>query len=118
MGQGVKTNLITLRERKSRMLLAIKNPNKNSKGTAKNIIDQLKPIAPWVSRLTSDNGAEFCDHENVAKILDAKTYFCEPYKSYQKSSFENANRLLREHLLEMLALSVFRKEISTKLSKG
>lgn len=30
-----------------------------------------------------------------AENLNAAVYFCEPYKSYQKGSIENANRLLR-----------------------
>ena len=38
----------------------------------------------------------FAQHERIAKTLNANTYFCEPYKSYQKGSIENGNGLLRK----------------------
>jgi len=34
----------------------------------------------------------------MAQSLQAKIFFCEPYKSYQKGAIENANKLLRTKL--------------------
>ena len=94
-GRGNKSNLITLRERKSRYMIAVVNPSKQSKITASNIIKALRPKQEFVNSITFDNGLEFSKHEIIAKRLKAKTYFCEPYKSYQKGSVENGNGLLR-----------------------
>lgn len=48
-----------------------------------------------ISSLTLDNGSEFARHEEIAEKLGIKTYFCEPYKSYQKGTIENGNKQLR-----------------------
>lgn len=79
-GRKTQTNLITLRERYSRYMIAVRNPNRKADTTA------------------ADNGFEFAKHERIANKLQAKTYFCEPYKSYQKGTIENGNKQLREWL--------------------
>ncbi|MEN9917131.1 MAG: hypothetical protein RLY40_1063 [Pseudomonadota bacterium] len=96
-GKQTKTNLITLRERQSRYMLAIKNKNRKSEGTAKKIIEAFNKLGKHrISSLTLDNGPEFARHEKIAEKLSIKTYFCEPYKSYQKGTIENGNKQLRE----------------------
>ncbi len=98
-GKKTKTNLITLRERQSRYMLAIKNKNRKSEGTAKKIIEAFTKLGKRrISSLILDNGSEFARHEEIAEKLAIKTYFCEPYKSYQKGTIENGNKQLREWL--------------------
>ena len=48
--------------------------------------------------LTSDNGTEFTDHEFIAKQLDIKYYFANPYASYERGSIENLNGLVRQYI--------------------
>lgn len=94
-----KTNLITLRERKSRLLIAIKNPNKTAEITARNIIDKFRGSKKiLIETLTLDNGGEFSDHEDIVKCLKIDTFFCDPYSSYQKGSIENGNGVIRYDL--------------------
>jgi IS30 family transposase len=50
--QGVKTNLITLRERKLRFLIAFKNENRKSDITAMNIIRTTNKIKDHVKSIT------------------------------------------------------------------
>lgn len=96
-GKKAKTNLITLRERQSRYMLAIKNENPKAVSTAKKIIKGFDRLGKHrIYSLTLDNGSEFARHEEIAERLDIKTYFCEPYKSYQKGTIENGNKQLRE----------------------
>jgi IS30 family transposase len=96
-GKKAKTNLITLRERQSRYMLAIKNKNRKAASTAKRIIKAFDKLGKHrISSLTLDNGPEFARHEKIAEKLSIKTYFCEPYKSYQKGTIENGNKQLRE----------------------
>ena len=93
------TNLITLRERKSRVFLAIKNPSKHADTTSKNIIKKFKGRKKiLIETLTLDNGGEFARHEDIARALKIDTFFCDPYSSYQKGSVENGNGVLRYDL--------------------
>jgi len=103
-GRSGKVNLITLRERISRLMIAICNPSKQAKTTADKIIKALEDKKAWVNSLTFDNGLEFSAHETIASHLEARTYFCDPYKSYQKGAIENGNKQIRVDLPRDTAL--------------
>jgi len=95
-----KTNLFTLRERKSRFIIAIKNRNRKAKNTANTLIKYMKQKSQLVKKcnsITLDNGVEFYEHQLLTHELGADVYFCDPYKSYQKGAIENANRDLRRY---------------------
>lgn len=88
-----KNNLITAVERKSRYLIIAHNPDgKKAAPVAERLTEAIKPFNP--KSITLDNGLEFANH----KDLPAKTYFCDPYSSWQKGSVENANGLIRKFL--------------------
>jgi IS30 family transposase len=88
-----KYNLITAIERKSRFLLIVNNPDGKS---AANVAARLgKAIAPMKPKsITLDNGLEFAQHQS----LPSKTFFCDPYSSWQKGSIEHANGRIRRWL--------------------
>ena len=96
--QSIKGNLITLRERKIRYLIAIKNNSKNAKETAINIIKRLSKFSKQVKSITFDQGSEFLRYDWIAKMLEVDIYFCDPASPHQKAAVENANSLLRVHL--------------------
>ncbi|WP_235810453.1 IS30 family transposase [Legionella bozemanae] len=92
-------HLITLRERKSRYLVAIKSNSRTPQKTAYTLVKYMKKN--WsniVHSLTLDNDIAFAHHVTIADAFAAPVYFCEPYKSYQKGAIENGNRLLRRYL--------------------
>jgi len=92
-------HLITLRERKSRFLVAIKNNSRKPEKTANTLVKHMKKkLGQVVRSLTLDNDIAFANHPMMAEAFTAPIYFCEPYKSYQKGAIENANRLLRRYL--------------------
>jgi IS30 family transposase len=94
-----KTNLITLRERKSRVILGIKNQTRKARKTAKTIINYMKKsLDKTIQSLTLDNDPSFAEFEELINTLDTNIYFCEPYKSHQKGAIENANKLIRTKL--------------------
>jgi IS30 family transposase len=64
----------------------------------KAIIEMLRPITNLVHTITSDNGKEFSFHEEVAKELNIKFYFCNPYASWQRGLNEHTNGLIREFI--------------------
>lgn len=91
-----QTNLFTLRERKTRLIIAIKNASRKAQSTTNTLLNYMKRNQhKTIKSLTLDNDVAFFLHKEIAKNLKANVYFCEPYKSYQKGGVENANRLLR-----------------------
>jgi IS30 family transposase len=88
-----KHNLITAIERKSRFLLIVNNPDgKNAAGVAEKLGNAIVPFKP--KSITLDNGLEFAQHQS----LPGKTFFCDPYSSWQKGSVEHANGRIRRWL--------------------
>ena len=53
----------------------------------------------WVNvfSFTFDNGWENALHQQLNE-LGVKTYFCDPYCSYQKGAIENLNMFIRQYL--------------------
>ena len=114
-----RENLITLRERKSRFFMAIKNPSKQAENTAENIIRKFRGRKKiLIETLTLDNGGEFAMHGTIAKRLKIDTFFCDPYSSYQKGSVENGNGVLRYDLPRKTNLSsLSQKQIDKIVNK-
>ena len=100
-----KHNLITAIERKSRFLLIVNNPDgKGAKNVAARLGKAIKPFTP--KSITLDNGLEFAQHQS----LPSKTFFCDPYSSWQKGSIEHANGLIRKWMPKS-----YKGEISNKM---
>jgi IS30 family transposase len=92
-----KSCFITLVERKSRFYKAIKSPNRHADVVARLIIDYLKQYpSELVKTITTDNGKEFAEWEQIEKELNCEVYFCDTFCAWQKGSNENSNGLLRE----------------------
>lgn len=96
--RGIKTNLITLRERKSRYLITIKNQNKEASGTALSLINTVKNIKEYIKSITFDQGSEFTKYQWIKDCLNTDIYFCEPASPHQKGAIENVNGVLRTEL--------------------
>ena len=48
--------------------------------------------------ITYDNGLENVEHCQLNAVLGTKSYFCEPYHSWEKGTVENTNGLIRRFL--------------------
>lgn len=97
-GLGKNHGIHTEVERVSRFLLAMKIPAITSEETAK-VQLQMFEVLPKQARqsTTLDNGRENHLH-TVLNILGMKTYFADPYSSWQRGTNENTNGLLRRYL--------------------
>lgn len=86
-------------ERKSRFA----HLHKVSRHTAEETTDAIAvsveslPDTLWRT-ITFDNGGENVGHVRLKDEYGLKTYFCDPYKSWQKGGVENMNGLLRQYL--------------------
>ena len=114
--KGVKTNLITLRERQTRYMIAIKNKNREAASTALALINTVKNIKPYIKSITFDQGSEFMRYEWIKDCLKADIYFCEAGSPYQKGSVENGNGTIRIELPRTYPIDDLKqKEITTLL---
>lgn len=93
---GSKAALDVLVERKSRYTRLRKLPNLRPKSNNRALKKMAKDLK--MSTLTYDNGIENRNHEELALALKIRTYFCDPYSSYQKGTIENTNGRIRRFI--------------------
>jgi len=94
--KGCASALLVVVDRKTR-ITRIKKLARKTSGQAKSaIIVALKSFNIInLNTITYDNGSEFCEHEDVNKLLQTKSYFCKPYHAWEKGTVENINGLIR-----------------------
>ena len=99
VGRSQDGFILTLVERASRILHAVKTITKRPSEICPAVINALidRPVS-WVKTITFDNGTEFRDHETMTQELGAQVYFADPYSAYQRGSNEQVNGLLRRYL--------------------
>lgn len=94
-GGGGSGFLVSLYERKSRVGLLHLMPDKSSDEALKGIVSLLHGME--VHTITYDNGLEFARHGLVNELLECESYFCKPYRSWEKGGVENYNGLVRQY---------------------
>ncbi len=86
-------------ERKTRYTRLLKLEGKNAVAVRKSISSALRKYPKHLRRtITYDNGSENRQHMKINKALGMTSYFCEPMRSWQKGSVENAAGLVRRRL--------------------
>ncbi|MGS0683524.1 IS30 family transposase [Shewanella sp. 0m-8] len=97
--KGRKLALNVLVERVSRLAHITKLSSKKAIVTKNAIIKKLSEHPPGlVNSITYDNGVENAHHLVVNEYLDCKSYFCQPYHSWEKGAVEQINGLIRRYL--------------------
>jgi len=110
-----KSVLVVIRERKLQITYIRKIPRKTAKHMRLAVINALRKFPKKLLKsITFDNGLENAEHELIAKFLGIKTYFCNPYHSWEKGGVENVIGLIRRFLpkktdFALIAYSVIRK---------
>ena len=93
-GQAV---LVT-HERRSRLLVVSRQPNKAADPVATKLTDLFRSLPNPLGRtITFDNGTEFAYHYRLHK-LSMRTFFCDPHAPWQKGGIENAIGRMRRGL--------------------
>lgn len=101
---GRQKGINSLIERKTRYLVLTKLTGKTPEGTEQVIVKRLQDQK--CQTITLDNGIENKNHENMAKQLGAKIYFCHPYHSWEKGSNKHANGIVRRYLPKKTDISL------------
>ena len=71
---------------------------KNAKKLSNTVFQLLAAYIKHVHTITGDNGTEFADHQNIAKLLKTNFFFTHPYSSWEKGLIENTNKLIRQYI--------------------
>jgi len=92
IGKGL---LITMVDRKSKLLIARKCSQKDAETVKNSIITAFKLAEIPVHSITLDNGTEFSKFSELENTLNASIYFCDPHSPWQRGLNENTNDILR-----------------------
>lgn len=93
-----RSNIITLVERKSRFVMLMRLPSRESETVAKVLARRIQRLPESLKQsLTWDRGLEMSAHRNFTVATDVKVYFCDPRSPWQRGSNENTNGLLRQY---------------------
>ena len=99
VGPENKGAILTLTERQTGFLIMRKlSEGKNAKALANELYYMLLPYKKNVHSITSDNGTEFHEHPMIAKKLNARFFFANPYSSWQRGLNEYTNGLIRQYI--------------------
>jgi IS30 family transposase len=95
---GTRGRLATFVERKSRYVLIARLPDGTATSFNQGAVRLFRKLPGRACKtITADNGSEFCEHGVLARRLGFKTYFADPYSSWQRGSNENTNGLIRQY---------------------
>jgi len=90
--------ILTVHERKSRLLLAIRLTSKAANGVARHLLNLFGGLPqPLRQTVTFDNGTEFARHHRLHSLA-IETFFCDPYAPWQKGGIENAIGRMRRFM--------------------
>jgi len=105
-GQAV----LTVHERKSRILFATRPRTKAAKPIARHLVRLFSSLPKRLRRtITFDNGTEFARHDELHR-LKVRTFFCDRYAPWQKGGIENAIGRMRRFLPRKTDLATLSRE--------
>ena len=104
IGKAHQGAIVTTDERISKLRLAYPVNTKHKNNVSAAMCTLLEPVCEAVHSITYDNGKEFAGHQQVNKILNCKSYFAKPYRSWERGQNENANGLLRQYFPKSMSL--------------
>ena len=88
--------MVSLRDRKSRVVMLVKVPNMLSTTVERAICRRLGVLPADLRRSTTlDNGMEFARHTHITRKLGMPIFFADTYSAHQRGTNENGNGLVR-----------------------
>lgn len=97
IGKGHSGALLTINDRATGILNMGYLKGKEAKDIEDKAIELLEDFAPFMHTITTDNGKEFSNHQQIAVQLGIDFYFATPYHSWERGANENLNGLVRQY---------------------
>lgn len=97
IGKNHHGALLTINDRATGFLWMGKIESKEAHVVEAKLLELLKDLKPLLHTMTSDNGKEFANHQNIANALELDYYFAKPYHSWERGANENLNGLVRQY---------------------
>ena len=96
IGGDRQSGLNVVVERATRLVNITRLKARTAIETKRSVIRRLKRHPEALRRsITYDNGSENVLHDKINEALHTRSYFCEPYHSWEKGSVEQINGLIR-----------------------
>ena len=110
IGKDHKGALLTANDRASGVEKIKKIDSKDATIVKEAVIELLHEFRPILKTITSDNGKEFAQHQEIARELDIDYYFANPYHSWERGANENLNGLIRQYFPKGMSFENSTKE--------
>ena len=98
IGKGHRHAIVSLTERKSRLVLLRKVERRTADLVSEAVIDLLQPLSDRLHTITGDNGKEFAEHERISRELNIDFFFAHPFAAWERGTNENMNGLVRQYI--------------------
>lgn len=102
--------LVTIADRKSRLLLCAKVPNKESQNVRRAMAVLLHESKLPVLSVTLDQGTEFADNKELEQELQTDVYYAHPRSPWERPTNENTNGLIRQFIPKRKKISQYTDE--------
>jgi IS30 family transposase len=120
IGMNHQQAIVTINDRVSGVLKMGKVKSKEAHEVRLVVNDLLEEWIPYIHTITSDNGKEFAQHEEIAGNLMIDYYFAHPYHSWERGANENLNGLIRQYFPKKTDFTIITdqqvKAVETKLN--
>lgn len=91
--------LVTLTDRKTRILKAKKATSKRTRDVMDVLEELLRTTSSKeIQTITPDRGKEFSDNQRITNKFNVEFYFPDPHAPWQRGTNENTNGLVREYI--------------------
>lgn len=98
IGKNHQGAIVTINDRATGILRMKKIAKKEAELVKAAAIELLTPWKSALHTITSDNGKEFAQHQQIAQALQIGFYFAKPYHSWERGANENLNGLIRQYI--------------------
>lgn len=106
------SNILTVIDRKSRMVVLIKNDSKKTNVVMESVTQAAHELN--AKTITFDNGTEFVGHKKLTEQCGIKTFFCRAGAPWEKGSVENMNKMIRRFLpFKLQAQTITQEKVNT-----
>ena len=94
-GKDQASFLVTLTDKATRSTIIRKMTDKRAESMVQVLRQIVASTLYEFKTITSDNGPEFANHEEIAQLTGAEFFFARPYHSWERGLNEHTNGLIR-----------------------